>query len=165
MMTLDLYNKALLWTAVTGLAYVVWAQARTGRHKYDTILRAAERHQMLTHVASALLLTGIAVASLYFFSLPSFISQNAPTQADTRAAQEYMLPDGSAMVVQVQGVPLQRPANGYGTWSVGGYTFSADSHTTIRIDPGKPVAACLVKHQDGPWQATFITPASDAPSC
>jgi hypothetical protein len=165
MLRLDLFNKALLWTAVAGLIFVVWVQARPRSHKYDTMLRAAEGHWMLSQVATALLAAGLAVASLYLFFLPTLLAQNVAAPVATDAVAAYALPDGGAMVVQVQGMPAQRPANGHGTWRVGDYTFSANAKTTIRGAPGQPVAACLVQQQDGQWQATFIAPVSDAPSC
>jgi hypothetical protein len=164
MLTLDLFSKALAWTTVIGLVYVVWMQRRTGKRKYESVLHAPERHFMLAQVASALLLTAIAVAGFYLFAMLTVLGQRASAPTAASSAQAYVVPDG-ATVVQVRGLPEQEPANGYGTWRLGAYVFSANAQTTIRVRPGQSIAVCLFKTRDGGWQAMFIVPALDAPSC
>ncbi len=166
--SVDTFNQALLWITITGLASLVWMYTRAHAQKQDPIFSHAHTSFFSSQVTQALLFTCFAVVILDFFSMPLLSAwQRAPEQvnASTTPDYGYALPDGSVMVIQVRGIPDRQPANGLGEWRVGQYVFSSDAQTTIQAHPGQEIAACLIQQRGGPWKATVITSASNAPTC
>ena len=165
--TLDTVNKALLWTTFAGWAFVLWIQVRARLQKHDLLSSfLIGEHLVTSQVVSALLITCLVIGGLELFFIPTLlVAHAAPVQSGSASVTSYSLPDANVSVVQVQGQVAQRPDSGLGEWRIGGYTFSTDAQTTIRVVPNQPVIACLVRHDGGGGQATEIVSASSAPAC
>lgn len=164
--TMDIINKALLWTTFAGLAFLAWMHMRAHLQKRDLLSLFLGEHLITSQVVSALLITCLLVVSFEFFFLPTMlIAHAAPVQADPVAISSYSLPDANISVVQIQGQVTQRPTGKQGEWQIGSYTFSTDAQSTIQVTPNQPVIACLVRHDGGTWKATVITTAPKAPAC
>ncbi len=166
--SVETFNRALLWIAITGLASLVWIYGRARTQKQDPIFSHAHTSFFSSQVTQALLFTCLAVVILDFFSMPLLSVLQMPSEqanATTIPDYGYALPDGSVMVIQVHGIPDRQPANGLGEWHMGQYVFSSDAQTTIQAHPGQEIAACLIQERGGPWKATVITSASNAPTC
>ncbi len=164
--TLGSFNRALLWTIAVGLTFVVLTQAGSRHHKHDLFSTTIREYLVTTPVLRALLLTGLIVAGLDFLLVPTILPHHAvPSSAGSDVVKAYALPDANVSVVEVQGLVSQRPAGGVGEWQIGNHSFSTDSDSTVHMETGQPVIACLVQVNGGSWRATAITDAAQPPRC
>lgn len=163
---LDSFSKALVWTLVVGLGYVVMTQARPRDHRRDVLSATLREYLITTPVLRALLMTGLIVAGIQFLLGATLLPRHTPAAlSDADVVRAYALPEANVSVVEVTGPVSQRPANGVGQWQIGAHTFSTDANSSVSDVSGQPVIACLVQVSGGNWRATAVTDVSRPPRC
>ena len=163
---LDGFDKALIWTALAGLLYVVWTQAKARAQKRRLAFASVGEHLFIfQQVAWALVMAAFIAGSLILLISPILLALRAAPAPDPTIVDAYALPDGSVTVMQVQGVVQPQSANGAIQWRIGDHSFSVDSSATVHLTPGQSITACLMQKSGGAWQATQVEPATSALKC
>lgn len=163
---LDGFDKALIWTALAGLLYVVWTQAKSRARKHRLAWASVGEHLFVyQQVVWALVTAAFIAGSLMLLISPILLALRAAPASDSTIVNAYALPDGSVTVMQVQGVVQQQSANGATQWRIGDHSFSTDSGSAAHLAPGQTVTACLMQKSDGAWQAMQVEPVTSALKC
>lgn len=162
---LDGFSKALMWTALAGFLYIVWAQKKARSEKQSRAFVSVEHYFVFQQVVWALVIAAFMAGTLILFISPILLAIRAAPAPDPTIIDAYALPDGSVTVIQVQGELQPQSADGATQWRVGDHIFSIDANDAPRVTAGEFITACLMQKSGGAWQATQIDPAASPLKC